>query len=136
MTANQGTVLERAAWLCEIVGSDVALQARAQNFLDGMKSRMLSGVTSGFGEYIKVSASGYARLAETVPVRVHVDGSGFDEVVDAETASLIVSLFAWNWLAHDCVNDADRERVDDAYYHLRAYALTRPDAMTIFAALD
>lgn len=123
-------------WLRQLVGEDKALQQRAMNYLNALADRLVGQSPGAFSGFATVPGSGYARLASDAPVKVHVDGNGFDQVVASETASVIVSLFTWSWLAHDCAQEADRDVVDDVYYNLRYWALQREDASEILAAID
>ena len=135
MEASAGDAMPRLEW------GDCVFGSRTRADADRLMSRLLRQFTDGQRRafdryYLLPSGTGFAAVEGQEPVALYVESNGYMRTVSAETAGIIVTLFTLNQLAHGAAKDADRDRLDRAFFGLRRYALTRPDGVDVYDAID
>ncbi len=85
----------------------------------------------GFWQFYTLDNGGfYVALDTSKPMRVAVDGNGYDGTMSADAAGIVITLFVLGRMA------VDFESATDHYYALREFASEHPEAGAIFAAID
>ena len=89
--------------------------------------------TGGFWDYYTLSNGGfYMALRSFEPMRVAVDGNGYDGTLSADAAGIVCVLFA---LGELCAQTR-RDDFAELYHHLRDFAATHVEARQIYRAID
>jgi hypothetical protein len=87
----------------------------------------------GYWEFYALSNGGfYMAPTHSEPLKIRVEGNGFQEKVSPDTAGIVATLFGLNTLACQTKN----QEVTERYYQLRDFALNHPDRSLILAAID
>jgi hypothetical protein len=90
--------------------------------------------SGGFFDYYDLSNGGcFMALSQSEPLKIQVDGNGYEGTMSPEAAGIVVTLFALNRLSF---RFPDLERFAERYYQLRDFASDHPEAGDIFAAID
>lgn len=94
--------------------------------------RLCADYNGGYWDFVDLSNGGfYLRLVTDKPLKLYVEGNGFDGEFSADAASIVVCMFAINELMFDGAHE-----LDDAYYALRDYAIQHPECRSILRAID
>lgn len=87
----------------------------------------------GFWNFYTLSNGGFYMSPDyDKPMRVFVDGNGFDGNMSADAAGIVASLFALGHLAAEIQND----RIIELYYLLREFACDHKEGGLILRAID
>lgn len=99
----------------------------------GFMRRLAPEYTGGYWHYIELSNGGfYMAPAQEEPLRIMVDGNGFDDTMSAPAAGITVCLFALSHLSFRL----EHESISTHFHTLRDFALTHAEASAILAAID
>ena len=131
-TGIQATVVpgdERLRFLPRVFGRRF-MQGEATVF--GWMRQLCADYNGGYWDFVDLSNGGfYLRLVTDKPLKLYVDGNGFDGELSADAASIVVCMFAINELMFDGAHE-----LDGAYYALRDYAIQHPECRSILSAID
>lgn len=135
MEANSVVSMPQLEW------GDCVFGSRTRADADRLMGRLLRQFTDGQRRafdrfYLLPSGTGFAAVEGEQPVAMYVETNGFARTVSVETAGIIVTLHALNWLAHVAAMEADRDRLDCAFNKLKHFALARDDAIMVYDAID
>ena len=109
---------------------------RAEALVYAWMRKLSPDYAGGFWDFFTLDNGGFY-LAPDVQdkLRVQCDGNWFDGEMSADAAGIVASLFAVGQLVHE-LQGVEREKLCDAYYHLRAYASEHPESELIMRAID
>jgi len=87
----------------------------------------------GLWNFYTLSNGGFYMAPESeAPMRVSVNGNGFDGELSADAAGIVATLFALCQLA----NQTQDDKLIDLYYYLREYLDHHAEGSLIFRAID
>lgn len=90
--------------------------------------------TGGYWQFYELTNGGfYMAPDEDIKFKIYIEGNGYDGIVSADAAGIIVSMMVINQL---CWHDPSNETMIEKYYLLREYALEHKEAQRILNALD
>ena len=101
----------------------------------GWMDRLSPEYRGGQWKLHELSNGGFWMYPDVDALKLEWHGNGFEETVNAEVAGIVACLFCFCYLA-ETSPPSRAERFAAYYHHLRDYALTRPDHVTILRAID
>lgn len=105
---------------------------RGESLVYAWMERLSPDYQGGYWEFYTLSNSGFYLAPTGQEMRLIVEGNYFDEVVLADVAGIIATLFALNDLACETGHD----RIIDLYYSLLDFAREHPEEGSIMRAID
>jgi hypothetical protein len=89
--------------------------------------------TGGYWRFFELSNGGlYLAPSASAKFNIHVDGNGFEGEMSADAAGITACLFALSHLSFEITDEC----IASHFHYLREFAVTHPEATTIFAAID
>ena len=90
--------------------------------------------SGGYFNFYYLSNGGcFIALETSEPLKIAVDGNGYEGTMSAEAAGITATLFA---LSHLIFRFSNGERLAERFHQLREFALDHAEAGAIFAAID
>lgn len=127
----------RMAFLPRVFGSRLMLQGEVAIF-DWMGT-LCPSYHGGLWEFIDLSNGGFYMRWDTSAEKVDVvvDGNGYRGQLSPDAASVVATLFALSHLQMGLqLLPADTDRLSDAFYALREFAIEHAEAREILGAID
>ena len=91
----------------------------------------------GYWLFHELSNGGFYMAPDfDAPMRISVSGNYFDDVMSADAAGVVISLFAINRLIGRMHGQHDVDALIERYHFLRDFASEHAEAGLIFAAID
>jgi hypothetical protein len=85
-----------------------------------------------YWHFFELSNGGFYMAPESAPLRIRVEGNGFEGTMSADAAGITACLFALSHLSFRIRSDSLARH----YYELRDFALEHAEASAIIAATD
>ena len=113
------------------------LMIRGEALVFGWLNRLSENYNGGYWHFYSLTNGGfYLALASDKPMRISVEGNGFDGEMSADAAGIVATLFALGQLAGEVQSTDSGDVLIDRYYLLRDFALDHAEARLIFKAID
>jgi len=131
VTASLVADSDRLSFLPNFFGQRLMLQGEGLVF--AWMSKLSENYNGGYWHFYTLSNGGfYMAPAFDEPMRISVEGNGFEGELSADAAGIVASLFVLCHLA----NLTEEDRVIELYWGLRDYAATHQESNLIFRAID
>ena len=131
VVATRVSDAERLDFLPVFFGTRLMMRGEAMVY-DWMK-RLCEDYNGGFWNFYTLSNSGgYLAPARAEPMRLAVDGNGFEGLMSADAAGIVATLFTLSQLSIDTQQDS----ISDLFHALREFAGEHAEAELIFGAID
>ena len=97
------------------------------------KEAFCQGCSGGYWDFVELSNGGFfMSLRSYLPCRVIIPANGYERVMTAEAASIVVNIFALSQL----VKEHKMGFLIDMYYALRDFACDHPESRHILSAVE
>jgi hypothetical protein len=131
VTASLVAESDRLSFLPNSFGERFMLQGEGLVF--AWMSKLSEDYCGAYWHFYTLSNGGfYMAPAIDEPMRVSVNGNGFEGELSADGAGIVATLFALCQLA----NQTEDDRLIEAYHHLRDYLDNHAEGSLIFRAID
>lgn len=133
--ANLVDESDRLSFLPTFFGKHLMIRGEALVF--GWLDRLSDDYNGGYWHFYTLTNGGfYLALSSNKPMRISVEGNGFDGEMSADAAGIVATLFALGQLAGEVQGTNIDDVLIDRYYFLRDFALDHAEARLIFKAID
>ncbi|MFM0554803.1 antirestriction protein [Paraburkholderia sediminicola] len=141
MTAINKTTLpevERLTFLPRMFGTEKMLRAEMLLYYYARKLAWQDYQGGLWDFHLLSNGSGYASPVTDQPLKLSVEGNGFDGEMSADAAGIVISLFVFNHLAFECSGKDEplSAKMIEHWEHLRDYAQQHTEARRIYRAID
>jgi hypothetical protein len=131
VTASQVANRDRMSFLPKFFGQ--RLMILGENLVYAWLERLSEDYKGGLWHFYTLSNGGfYMAPAYDKPLRVFVEGNGFEGELSANAAGIVATLYALCQLAEETGSD----RIISLYHLLREYLDDHPEGGLIFSAID
>jgi hypothetical protein len=114
-----------------------ALMMKGEQTVYGWMTMLVASYNGAYWHYYRLNNGGFYMAPDIDgPLRLCVDGNGFDEEVSADAAGVIAMLFSLGMLASAWADKPTGERMATAYHLLRDFALEHAESALIMRAID
>ena len=103
-----------------------------ENTVYGWMHRLASDYSGGYWHFYDLSNGGFYMAPECEPLRLRVEGNGYDGLMSSQAAGITACLFSFSHLSFRIPDEV----VTRHYYQLRDFAVEHPEAGAILAAID
>jgi hypothetical protein len=127
---------ERMTFLPQLFGPRVFFHGESAVY--GWMRKLCKAYTGGLWQFFRVGDAGAGFMAPDIegPLKLYVDGNGFEGDMSTEAAGIVVTLFALNHLMFSTPDKGAVDLLCDRYEELRDFAREHAEARAIFAAID
>ena len=128
---------DRLGFLFKMIGNDVA-SIQFESYVYSLMSKLSSHqYLGGYWDFLSLSNGGFYMRLQGDATYTITSPNGHEYECSVETASVVVNLFALNWMtARKGLDKASIEAFSTHYYHLRDFALEHKDASLILDLID
>jgi hypothetical protein len=122
---------DRLSFLPRFFGE--CLMLRGESTVYSFMNHLSEDYSGGFWNFYTLSNGGFYMAPDyNNPMRVSVNGNGFEGELSADAAGIVANLFALSHLAAKTEND----RIIELYHLLREFAFDHPESRKILMAID
>ena len=126
---------DRLSFLPTVFGPRLMIRGEALVF--GWLDRLSEDYNGGYWHFYTLTNGGfYLALASDKPMRISVEGNGFDGEMSADAAGIVVTFFALSQLTGEVQGTEAGDTLIDRYFFLRDFAAEHVEARLIFRAID
>jgi len=109
------------------------LMMRGEAMVYDWMGQLCADYTGGFWNFWTLSnGGGYLAPSNVDPMKLRVDGNGFEGEMSADAAGIVATLFTLSQLSIQTQQDA----IGDLFHALREFAGEHAEAALIFGAID
>jgi hypothetical protein len=135
VVANLVAEGDRLSFLPTFFGQHLMMRGEALVF--GWLDRLSEDYNGGYWHFYTLTNGGfYLALASDKPMRISVEGNGFDGEMSADAAGIVATFFALSQLTGEVQGTEAGDTLIDRYFFLRDFAAEHVEARLIFRAID
>lgn len=135
VVANLVAEGDRLSFLPTFFGQHLMMRGEALVF--GWLDRLSEDYNGGYWHFYTLTNGGfYLALASDKPMRISVEGNGFDGEMSADAAGIVATFFALSQLTGEVQGTKAGDTLIDRYFFLRDFAAEHVEARLIFRAID
>ena len=137
ITASLVEETDRLGFLFKMIGNDVA-SIQFESYVYSLMSKLSSHqYLGGYWDFLSLSNGGFYMRLQGDSTYTITSPNGHQYECSVETASIVVNLFALNWMTqHPSLKKAYVEAFAAHYYHLKDFALEHKDVSLILDLID
>ena len=135
VVANLVAEGDRLSFLPTFFGQHLMMRGEALVF--GWLDRLSEDYNGGYWHFYTLTNGGfYLALASDKPMRISVEGNGFDGEMSADAAGIVATFFALSQRTGEVQGTEAGDTLIDRYFFLRDFAAEHVEARLIFRAID